>query len=116
MMIRTPVFFIWALTAFALFAASEVPARRLARQLPAGRAEAATARAAHNAELKQFMRRAGLPDGESLSNVVERTVALRALNAGLTNSAPVQPPPGKHSKDWLLGFSAGAEAARRPGK
>lgn len=93
-------------------AASQVPVPRIARTLPAAKAAECSARAAHNAQLKTFFERSGLPMGDSPSNVVARTKELIRLNARLTNSAAL-PPPGKHSKDYLSGFSAGVEAAKK---
>lgn len=113
-MIRTFVVIdLIVLSAMLLFAASEAPVPRIARTLTPAKAAECSARAAHNAELKLFLQREGLPVGDAASNIVARTAALRELNASLTNAAAIQPPAGKHSKDWLLGFSAGAEAARQ---
>ena len=85
MSVRTSVFFIWAMVACAIFSDSEVPARRVARQLPAERSEVAELRSRHNEELKAFFAAAGLPDGDSISNVVQRTRDISALCSALTN-------------------------------
>ena len=85
MSVRTPVFFIWALAAFAILAASEVPARRLARQLPAAPAEAASIRSRHNESLKRMLAALGLPAGDDRSNVVARAAAFDLVTDSLTN-------------------------------
>ena len=110
--------YVISLCALAILAASEVPVQRVARTLPAAKAAECSARSEHNAQLKTFFERSGLPMGDSPSNVVLRVEALRQLNARLTNSAAL-PPPGKHSKDYLSGFAAGAaatEAVLKKGK